>query len=187
MHALAPPVPPLSDGTIALRGFESTDVPAIVAACQDPEIPRWTLVPSPYGAQDAHDYVRRMPSARAAGRALSLAIVDAADHDRLLGSIALNPVVWEQRAADVGYWVAAHARGRGVATRAVRMLADWAFRMLRLERLELRTQRDNHASQAIAAHAGFEPVASPVVRRPECEQLPDEHLPDVFFARVRGE
>jgi len=137
MPPLAPPVPPLSDGTVALRGFESTDVPAIV---------------------------------------------DAAGHDELLGSIALNPVVWEQRAADVGYWVAAHARGRGVATRAVRMLTDWAFGTLLLERLELRTQRDNHASQAVAAHAGFEPVASPVVRRPECE-----HLADVFFARVRGE
>src|SRR5918997_3754352 len=181
MPVLAPPDPPLSDGTIALRGFQAADVPAVVAACQDPEIPRWTLVPSPYRAEDAHAFMQRMDAARAAGQALSLAIVDAAGHDRLLGSIALNPVVWEQRAADVGYWVAAPARGRGVATRAVRLLAGWAFGTLHLERLELRAQRDNHASQAVAAGAGFAPIAEPLVHRPECE-----HLPDVFFARMRG-
>lgn len=180
MPALAPPEPPLSDGTIVLRGFESADVPAIVQACQDPEIPRWTLVPSPFGEADAQAYMQRMQDARAAGRGLSLAIVDAADHDRLLGSIALNPVVREHRAADVGYWVAAPARGRGVATRAVQLLAARAFGTLDLERLELRAPRDDHASQAVAARAGFTPVAEPVVHRPEFE-----HLPDLFFARLR--
>lgn len=106
-------------------------------------------------------------------------IVDAADHDRPLGSIALNPVVWEHRAAAVGYWVAAPARGRGVATRALQLLAAWAFGTLDLERLELRAQPDNRASQAVAARAGLTPVAEPVVHRPECE-----HLPDLFFARL---
>jgi hypothetical protein len=37
------PDPPLGDGVIALRGFASCDVGALVAICQDPEIPRWTL------------------------------------------------------------------------------------------------------------------------------------------------
>jgi RimJ/RimL family protein N-acetyltransferase len=180
MPALRLPDPPLSDGVVALRGFESADVPALVEACQDPEIPRWTLVPSPYGEADARAYLRHMDEGRAAGRRVSLAIVDAAA-DRLLGSIALNPIDWEQRAADVGYWIAAPARGRGAATRAVELVAGWAFGPLGLQRLELRAQRDNAASQAVAARTGFRPVATPVLRRPECD-----HLPDVFFARLRG-
>jgi len=182
MSALALPHPPLRDGVVALRGFEPADVPAVVAACQDPEIPRWTLVPRPYGEDDARAYMRHMEAGRAAGTRLSLAVVaDAADSGVLLGSIALNPIDRELRAADVGYWIAAPARGRGYATRAVVLLTGWAFGALGLERLELRAQAANHASQAVAARAGFTPVPGPLIRRPECD-----HLPDVFFARLRS-
>ena len=181
MPALALPDPPLSDGVVSLRGFEPRDVPAVVPACQDPEIPRWTLVPRPYGVEDARAYLRDMDAGRTAGTRLSLAIVDASDADRLLGSIALNPVDRQLGAAHVGYWLAAPARGRGHATRALRLLADWAFDALGLERLELRAQEANQASQAVAVRAGFGPVARPVLRRPECD-----HLPDVYFARLRG-
>ncbi len=48
---------PLSDGVVTLRGFESSDVDMLVELCRDPEIPRWTLVPSPYTAQHAHEYL----------------------------------------------------------------------------------------------------------------------------------
>jgi len=64
--ALTLPDPPLSDGVITLRGFESSDVPTIVAICQDPEIPRWTLVPSPYGEQEGRDHLTRVADGLAA-------------------------------------------------------------------------------------------------------------------------
>jgi RimJ/RimL family protein N-acetyltransferase len=180
MPALELPDPPLSDGVVALRGFESGDEPAIVAACQDPEIPRWTLVPSPYREADARAYLAGAAVRRAAAAGLALAIVDARAHGTLLGSIALNAIDWSQRAADIGYWVAAPARGRGVATRAVELLARHAFDELGLERLELRAQLANVASRAVAARTGFARVDAPVVQRPECD-----HLPDVFHARLR--
>ena len=181
MPPLALPDPPLSDGSIALRGFEGDDVEALVAALQDPEIPRWTLVPSPYGVADARAYIRYVNAGRAAGTRLALAIIAAGEPRSLLGSVALNPIDWRQGAADVGYWLAAGARGRGAATRAVELLARWSLETLGLRRLELRAQEDNHASRAVAARAGFTPVAAPLIRRPECD-----HLPDVYFARERG-
>ena len=36
------PVEGISDGSVRLRLRADADTPAIVAACQDPEIPRWT-------------------------------------------------------------------------------------------------------------------------------------------------
>lgn len=182
MPALAPPDPPLSDGVVTLRGFDSGDVAAIVAVCRDPEIPRWTLVPSPCGEDDARDYLKRAADGRAEGRCASFAIADAATPATLLGTISLNVIDWDRRAADVGYLLGAPARGNGYATRAVELLAGWAFGTLGLERLELRAQRDNHASQAVAARAGFAPVDAAVIQRPECD-----HLPDVFFARLRND
>ena len=181
MPGLELPDPPLSDGVIVLRGLQSTDVGALVEACQDPEIPRFTLVPSPYTDDHARAWLQRVADGRAAGTRMMFAIVDARAGDALLGTAGLNVIDREQRAADVGYWLAAPARGRGIATRAVELVAGWAFETLGLERLELRAQEHNHASRAVAGRAGFVPVAAPVVDRPECD-----HLPDVFYARLCG-
>jgi RimJ/RimL family protein N-acetyltransferase len=179
--ALALPDPPLSDGVVALRPWTPADIPALVEACQDPEIPRWTLVPSPYTADDARGYLQRVAAGWKDGTRATFAVVDAADHDAPLGSAALQAIAWDQLAADVGYWLAAPARGRGFATRAVELLVGWAFGSLGLERIELRTNEDNAASRAVARRAGFTPSDGPLVRRPECD-----HMPDVFFARLRG-
>jgi RimJ/RimL family protein N-acetyltransferase len=180
--ALALPDPPLSDGVVALRPWTPADIPALVEACQDPEIPRHTLVPSPYTEDDARGYLERVGAGWKDGERATFAVVDAADHEAPLGSAGLQAIDWDQLAADVGYWLAAPARGRGFATRAVELLASWAFGPLGLERLELRTNEDNDASRAVARRAGFAPSDGPLVRRPECD-----HMPDVFFARVRGD
>jgi len=80
----------------------------------------------------------------------------------------------------IGHWVAAEARGRGVALRAVRLITGWGLAALGFERMQIRTQIGNHASQSVAQRAGFERGAAPIVKRPECD-----HLPGVFFARLR--
>ena len=182
MPRLALPDPPLSDGVIALRGFESADVAPIAEICQDPEIPRWTLVPSPYGEDDARDYLAHVAAGLAAGTRASFAIVGAHD-GRLLGNAGLHAIDWASACAEVGFMLAAHARGRGVASRAVQLLAGWAFGTLALERLELHIDRDNAASLAVAERTGFARVAEPVVRRPETAHFAN----DIFFARLRDD
>jgi RimJ/RimL family protein N-acetyltransferase len=149
---IALPDPPLRNGDIALRPWRPQDVPAIVAACQDPEIPKWTLVPAPYSEDDARLWLAAQAAARRGGRRVELAIVDG--DDRLLGSIAMARSA-DGRAGEVGYWVAREARRRGVATGAVRLLAEWAFDALRLTRIELLAEPENHASQGVAEAAGF--------------------------------
>jgi RimJ/RimL family protein N-acetyltransferase len=57
--------------------------------------------------------------------------------------------------AEIGYWVAKAARGRGVATRAVRLVSRWAVRDLGVQRLELMTRVENEGSQRVAVAAGF--------------------------------
>ena len=64
----------LSDGDITLRALRETDIPAIVAACQDPEIPRWTSVPSPYTVEDAKPFLAIAATEAAAGEGLALAV-----------------------------------------------------------------------------------------------------------------
>ena len=59
------------------------------------------------------------------------------------------------RRAAVGYWLAPQARGAGVATHAVRLLAEWAFVDLGVARLEITCGPDNVASQQVADRCGF--------------------------------
>jgi RimJ/RimL family protein N-acetyltransferase len=146
---------PLRDGPTALRAWRDSDIPALVEACQDAEIPRWTRVPSPYGEADARLYLQQRHDALNTGAAAPFAVVDAADDRRLLGSISLMRFVWEQNRAEVGYWLAREARGRGHAVRALRLICRWGFATLGLERIELLAATDNIPSQLVAEHAGF--------------------------------
>lgn len=146
---------PLVDGPTALRPWREADIAALVEACQDPEIPRWTRVPSPYGESDARAYMLQRYDAIATGTAAPYAIASAADDTRLLGSIALLDLNWEHKRSEVGYWLAREARGAGHATRAVRLICRWGLEQLGLERITLMASTGNPASQRVAERAGF--------------------------------
>ncbi len=84
---------------------------------------------------------------------MDFALTDPADDQAVLGGLSLYDI-HDGRGA-VGYWRAAHARGRGVATGAVRLAAAHAFDQLGLARLELTCGPDNHASQWLAERCSF--------------------------------
>lgn len=151
---LEPPNPPLTDGVVTVRPFRPDDVEAVVAACQDPAIQHWIpLIPVPYTDADARRYVMMTLQAWHDGTSAEFAIVDSTT-ERVLGSIGLHLGSNARRHA-VGYWVSPEARRRGVAVRAVRLVARWSFARLHAERLALWTLPGNVASQAVAERAGF--------------------------------
>ena len=147
-------LPTLRDGDLVLRPKVPGDAEAIAAACQDPEIQRWTFVPSPYTRADADHYIALGEQEAAAGSAVHLIAVDAGDGE-LLGSFSIMELDREPGYGEIGYWVAAGARGRGIATRAVRLLTDWGRTELGLTRLEILPHKDNDPSKRVAEKAGY--------------------------------
>src|SRR5262245_24620430 len=93
--------------------------------------------------------------ARPQGEELSFALVEPSDHEKVLGGGSLHGIDLEQGRASVGYWLEPHARGRGIVTHAVRLVARWAFEELGIARLELTCGPDNQASQRVAERCGF--------------------------------
>ncbi|MFF4450789.1 GNAT family N-acetyltransferase [Streptomyces sp. NPDC001502] len=94
----------------------------------------------------------------AAGVRFAFAVLEAArgaTPARLVGAVALKEVASGKASAEVGYWTAAEARGRGVAPRALTAWSLDAFRADGLERLELLHQVDNPASCRVAAKCGY--------------------------------
>ena len=154
MAELPYPDPPLADDVVRLRPWSEADVKPAHAATRDPLIPRYTRVPENQTEDGLRAFIAGREADRLAGEALSFAIADAAG-DGFLGTIALLRFEWADSRAEVGYWLAAGARGRGVATRAVSLLSRWALRDLGLARLALTTDAANGASQAVARRAGF--------------------------------
>ncbi len=139
----------LRDGDIQLRPWTLDDVPAIVAACNDAEIQKWIpVIPRPYTDEDARAFVR----GEVTGIGRQQYAITEGGH--VVGSIGMT--VNDSRTGHIGYWCAAEARGRGVTTRALRLLCKHALDDLRLERLELITDPDNRASQRVAEKVGFQ-------------------------------
>ena len=149
------PRPALSDGVVTLRPWgEAGDVEALVAACNDRAIAEFLdLIPSPYTATDARAYVALTQQGWRGGTSANFAIV--AD-GRAVGSIGVR---WleglDDGVAEVGYWVAREARGNGLCTRALRLVSRWALEERGVERLQLRADVANIASNKVAENAGF--------------------------------
>jgi RimJ/RimL family protein N-acetyltransferase len=163
------PDPPLTDGVVTLRAKRGGDADALTAACQDPEIPRWTRVPTPYRRADALGWIAASELELATGSAIHWIAVD--DDDRLLASVSVMGIDRRRGTGEIGYWVAREARGRGVATRAVRLVRDWAAGELGLRTLEIMVHEDNLGSRAVARAAGFEETGERAI--PPREGLPE--------------
>jgi RimJ/RimL family protein N-acetyltransferase len=141
----------LRDGDLLLRSPSNEYLPALVEACQDEELGRFIPgFPSPYREADARRWLGAARASQRSGERLALQIVDG-ESSRLLGAIEVRL----GEVGSIGYWVRADARGRGVASRALALLARWALTEGGVERLELTTHPENIASQRVAENAGF--------------------------------
>ncbi|MFE9660073.1 GNAT family N-acetyltransferase [Streptomyces sp. NPDC005955] len=146
----------LTTGRLLLRPFAPADTDETFAACQDPDIQRWTTVPSPYAPEDAAVYVQRIaPGAWRDGTeygfAVRLRTEDGAG--ALVSAASLHHPQGDHW--QIGYWTAAEHRGRGYTAEAVLALARWSFRELGCTRLEWRAEVGNTGSRAVAERVGF--------------------------------
>ena len=147
------PDPPLTDGVVLVRRVRDDDVPPSVVACQDPLVKRFTsAIPDPYVEADARHWLaghERMLDVE-----VPLAVEEVAT-GAFVGTIGLHTAEWCHRRADAGYWTAPEARGRGLASRALRLVVEWAFAEFDLVRVGLYCDVENSASRAVAETAGF--------------------------------
>jgi len=149
------PDPPLAAADIVLRRPSADDVPWITAACSDRELSRYIpAIPYPYSQSDARAFVERAVRGWAEGTGATFVIEHALTGEDW-GTIGLQLFPYDAALAEVGYWLRREARGRGAATTAVRLVSNWAFEKLGIQRMNLMTAPENVASQRVAGRAGF--------------------------------
>uniref|UniRef100_A0AAU2VVZ0 GNAT family N-acetyltransferase n=1 Tax=Streptomyces sp. NBC_00008 TaxID=2903610 RepID=A0AAU2VVZ0_9ACTN len=144
----------LTTDRLLLRPFAPGDAAEVYTACQDPDIQRWTVVPSPYSRADAELFTCRFSPVGWQDDSMYNFAVVLRDGGALTGALGINrgnqPGTYE-----VGFWAAGEHRGRGYMTEAVRRAARWTFTSLGGDRLEWRAETGNVPSRAVALRAGF--------------------------------
>ena len=164
---------------LVLRAYEGADAPDLLLAFADPDMARWS--PGPLEPADVLGLIAKRNDWSGGGHA-SWAVGDPSG--RLIGGVSLHAIDRKQANAEIGYWIAPWARGRGQATRAVTLVTQFAFAETDLHRLYLLHAVVNPASCSVARAAGY--VYEGTLRRAYRYGdgvFHDEHL----HARLRGD
>lgn len=154
---------PLLTETLCIRPFRMSDAPGFVQAVFEslPNLSTWMpWCHDDYAIDDAEAWFAACADNLQAEISYDFGIFSL-DGQVLYGGISINPVNREHNFANVGYWVRLAQQRRGVATRAVRRIAEYGFNELGLTRLEILAEPDNRASCRVAEKSGaqFEGIA----------------------------
>ena len=153
-----------------LRHWRPDDAPALAAAWADPSISRWNRPPADL---DAARWIAGVEDRWARRLALDLVIVPPAQradrrvggpggHERadpsagVAGEVGLSGFTRDPARAELGVWVAAEHRGRGLATDAVHTATRWALTELGLDQLWARTDPANAPAVALFERLGWQ-------------------------------
>jgi len=160
------PIVTLSDDIVTLRPWSRDDAEFMAGASADPAIRRYNGVldrlgyaAPPLSIHDAETVIdefalswQGFATTGTPSGGVAFAIADASSGD-LVGCCGVDD--WSKAdVAQFGYWVAAHARGRGYATRAAVLMTRWLFE-LGAARVFMTIVAGNDASAAVARRAGF--------------------------------
>lgn len=149
--------PTLTDGVVVLAPPVLGDAPVLMRQDADPDCQRWFDFPTRVPPPDEHRaraeaVVRRWWEEAEAGTRLPFVVCDATTGERM-GTVEIRPR--GDGTGGVSYATLPEFRGRGIATRALRLVCEWAARDLGLYLIECWVDEDNEPSHAVARKAGF--------------------------------
>ena len=146
----------LSDGVVSLRLYQMSDTDELTEAVREsiPELKPWmSWCHDDYSEDDTRNWIKSLPSGWAEGTLFNFAITDIQD-GRLLGGCGLNHINPTYLFANLGYWVRTSRTGEGIASRAVRLIAGFAFEQVKLVRVEIVVAVGNYSSLRVAGKVG---------------------------------
>lgn len=142
----------LTGARVVLRPLDPRDTDAVYTAAQDPDVQRWTTIPSPYLREHARSFIELLaPEGWATGSMYTFGVF--LPDGPLTGVLSLT--MRGLGTAEIGFWATKEHRGHGYTTEATLTASRWAFTELGVDRVEWRAEVGNDASRAVAQNAGF--------------------------------
>ena len=153
--AIAGPRPVLETDRLVLRPYRLADAADLQRLAGDRLIAATTAtIPHPYPDGEAEAFIGAHEARWRDGTHLTCAVT-ARGVDTLVGAVGLVFAA-EHARAELGYWIAVPAWGRGYATEASAALCDYGFTTLGLHRIEARHVAGNPASGAVMRKLGMQ-------------------------------
>ncbi len=146
----------ICDGKIGIRRFRLEDIAPHYEAVSESltELCNWMVWCNPdYTIEDSRKFISTCDASWANGESYSFVIFDVKT-GMLIGSIGFSNVETIHRSANLGYWIRKSRTGEGIAPAAVRLIAQFGFNELGLNRLEFVVPTANRASQRVAEKSG---------------------------------
>lgn len=103
--------------------------------------------------------------------------------DKIGGVTGFNELDWGNKTAYIGYWLGEKYQGKGIMTKTVRVLTDYAFRHLNMNKVDIRAALENEKSQAVPKRLGFRREG--LVN--QAEWLYDRYVDHVIYGMLREE
>jgi ribosomal-protein-serine acetyltransferase len=167
------------DSRRCLRPLAEADVEelhAVVEANRE-YLSRWMPWAPKQTLDGTLEFIRDSCRQQATNQGVQVAMIQ---DGRIVGVIGFHRVDLENRSTSIGYWIAESSQGQGTATEAVRALTDYAIKVWKLNRVEIRAGAQNERSRAIPERLGFQ--AEGVLR--EAERLGDRFVDHVVYAML---
>ncbi|KAA0930752.1 GNAT family N-acetyltransferase, partial [Streptomyces apricus] len=143
----------LTSERLLLRTVGPRDTDAVFDAAQDPDIQRWTTIPSPYLREHAAGFTEQLvPDGWADGSMFTFGVFLPAGGE-LAGMLGIT--MRALGVGEIGFWATKEHRGNGYITEAALTASRWAFTRCALDRVEWRAEVGNTGSRAVAERAGF--------------------------------
>ena len=146
----------LSNGTIILRPYTLNHVNELFKAVRESvkELTPWMpWCHEGYSIEESRKYVEEHVEGSQAGLSYDFAIMDA-KNGLYLGGCGVNHINLSDNYANLGYWVRSTQTGKGIATSAASLLANFGIQTIKLNRIEIVVAVGNKASQRVAAKVG---------------------------------
>ena len=145
------------DGLV-LRPVEQLDAARFAILCNDKLLAENTArIPHPYSIEDARDFVKRAKTEFTSGKEFRFAVCR---DDVVVACCGVIPK--DDQSCELGYWVGAEDRGKGVASRAASAVVEFAFQHCGAAKITAGHFTDNPASRRVLEKLGFRPTGETI-------------------------
>lgn len=157
-------VPTLKSDTLTMRPIRPSDAEDIFRAVQDPDIPKFTTLPSDYPIDLAIEFANTRAATSFANKSELVFVIEDSRlanssypySSGFAGVMSLHTIDIPNHRAEIGYWLAKEARGKKICTMAAELLTEYGLMTIGFRRIDGIVDVRNEPSKAALLNAGFE-------------------------------
>ncbi|MBI4117776.1 MAG: GNAT family N-acetyltransferase [Parcubacteria group bacterium] len=140
---------------INLRKLKKSDAASLFRHAHDFDIAKYTSLPHPYTLQNAEDFIKKTYRKIRNKESIELGIEWKATRE-IIGMMSFVNIDFENKNAEIGYWVAKKYWGRNIMKEAVNLILNFGFQELKFVRIYAKVMHPNIASSKLLEKSGFQ-------------------------------